>query len=58
LSTYALVSFWIDDKTEQLSIYIEMTFDRTTGKTVTLEKKTLKPMRVPPQYKEAAKPLR
>ena len=58
LSTYALVSFWIDDKTEQLSIHIEMTFDRTAGKTVTLETKTLKPMRVPPQYQEAAKRLR
>ena len=52
LSTYALVSFWIDDKTEQLSIHIEMTFDRTAGKTVTLETKTLKPMRCHPSIKK------
>ena len=58
LSTYALVSFWIDDKTEEMTIRIEMTFDRTTGKTVTLEKTTRKPIPVPKRYQEAAKRLR
>ena len=56
LATYALVSFWIDDKTEQSVVCMEFAVDLDTGKTVEVKTTTFsEPMRVPRKYKKAAK---
>ena len=50
---YAVVSFWIDDKTEEGVTSIEMTIDNTTGKTArTKVEQWVRPMsRVPKKYR-------
>ena len=53
-STYALISFWIDDKTEEVSVKIKM--NMTTGKTT--QETTRNEMRVTRNYRRAAKDLR
>lgn len=52
---YAVVSFWIDDKTEEGVTSIEMTIDNTTGKTArTKVEQWVRPMsRVPKKYRHA-----
>ena len=52
-STYALVSFWIDDKTEENSVKI--TINTTTRKTT--QHWTRNEMQVPPKYRHATKKL-
>ena len=52
-STYALISFWIDDKTEENSLKI--TINTTTGKTT--QKRTRNEMQVPPKYRHTTKKL-
>ena len=53
LSTYAVVSTWIDDKTEQVSVHITM--DLASGDRT--EKWTRSKMRVPRNYRHASKNL-
>ena len=52
---YAVVSFWIDDKTEERVTSIEMTIGNTTGKTTrTKVEQWVRPMpRVPKKYRHA-----
>ena len=52
-STYALISFWIDDKTEENSVKI--TTNTTTGKTT--QEWTRNEMRVPKKHRRATKQL-
>lgn len=53
-STYAITSFWLDDKTEE--ILTEISINLTTG--VSSEKTTrLKEMKVPKKYRHASRPL-
>ena len=52
-STYALISFWIDDKTENNSV--EITINTTTSKTT--EKRTRDEMRIPKKHRHATKKL-
>ena len=52
-STYGIISFWIDDKTEENSV--KATVNLTTGKTT--EDWTRKEMKVPRQYRHTAKKL-
>lgn len=58
LSTYALVSFWIDDKTEEMVTDIKITLDAESGK-VTVEEKhrKTKAMRVPKAYRRSTKKI-
>ena len=49
LSTYALVSYWIDDKTEELSVKI--THDLTTGETT--DEWSRNEMKVPRMYRRS-----
>ena len=53
LSTYALISFWIDDKTEEVSVRITMNL--TTGKTT--DEWTRNEMQVPKKYRRSAKKI-
>ena len=55
LSTYALIAFWIDDKTEHVSTRISMRVDRTTGDVTeqSMETEVTKKMAVPKKYKKA-----
>ena len=53
LSTYALISFWIDDKTERNSVKISMNL--ATGKTT--QEWTRNKMRVPKKYRRATNKL-
>ena len=53
LSTYAVISFWIDDKTEEESL--EMTINLTTG--TTTHKWTREEMRVPRKYRRSTKTI-
>ena len=52
-STYALISFWIDDKAEENSVKIRM--NMTTGKTT--QEWTRNEMRVPRKYRHTTKKL-
>ena len=53
LSTYALISSWIDDKTEEESL--KMTINLTTG--TSTHESTKKKMRVPKKYRHATKTI-
>ena len=58
LSTYAIVSFWIDDKTEERVTNIKMTMNPTTGQTtVQQEHQVSKPMRVPKEYRHTTRKI-
>lgn len=58
LSTYAIVSYWIDDKTEERLTNIKMTMNPTTGKTtVQQEHQVTKPMRVPKKYRHTTRKI-
>lgn len=53
LSTYAVISTWIDDKTEQVSVHIAVSL--TSGERT--EKWTRSEMRIPKNYRHASKDL-
>ena len=58
LSTYGIVSSWIDDKTEEKAISIRMTMNRTTGETTVKEEhRTTKTMQVPKRYCRSTKDI-
>ena len=59
LSTYALIAFWIDDKTEHVATRISMRLDRTTGMVTeqSMETEVTKKMTVPKKYKKATQRL-
>ena len=58
LSTYAIVSFWIDDKTEERVTNITMRMNLTTSKTaVEQEHRITKPMQVPKRYRRSSKDI-
>ena len=58
LSTYAVVSSWIDDKTEEKSIGIRMTTNPITGETTVKEEaRTTKTMQVPKRYRRSTKDI-
>ena len=54
LSTYAIISTWIDDKTEEVSVKISMNL--TTGKHT--KEWTRKEMQVPSRYRRATKNMK
>ncbi len=57
-STYALASFWIDDKTEESIIDIKITLNPKTGEaTVKEEHKKTKTMHVPRAYRRSTKKI-
>ena len=53
LSTYAMISRWIDDKTAERTVQI--TVDLASG--TSTEEWNLPPLRVPPQYRSSTRPL-
>ena len=53
LSTYALISSWIDDKTEKDSL--KMTVNLTTG--TTTAERTREKMRIPKQYRRSTRTI-
>ena len=56
LGVYALVSSWIDDKTEERAVAVRMTMNPTTGQTATeVEHRTTKTMSVPRKYRRSTK---
>ena len=58
LATYALVSSWIDDKTEERVTNIRTTMNLTTGQTTKEEEhRTTKAMHVPKRYRRATKDI-
>ena len=56
LAIYALISFWIDDKTEEMVTNIKMTMNLTPG-TTTVEHRIVKAMHVPRKYRRATEDI-
>lgn len=57
-STYALVSFWIDDKTEETTVSFAIRINRTTGEaTVEGNHQVKKMMQVPRRYRASIKSI-
>lgn len=57
-ATYAMISFWIDDKTEEKVTRITIAMSVPTGKTtVKQETETIKAMTVPKKYSRAARKI-
>ena len=58
LSTYAIVSFWIDDKTEESFTNIKLTLNPSTGATtVEEERRKTKTMQVPRAYRRSTRKI-
>ena len=58
LSTYAIVSFWIDDKTEESVTEMKFTFNPRTGAATVEEKhRKTKTMQIPRAYRRSIKKI-